>query len=149
MISKWYQLLFNIIRYFLKFEFIRFGIVGFFNTVIDYTIMNVLMFTFKVSQGVPFVMIKIFSIVMAVIFSYYVNLIWTFKAKDNKPQWLFQFVILNFITISINVLIASYLVDYVRLPINQYLWANIASLIGAIVAIIMRYFGSRIIFNKK
>jgi len=149
MISKWYQLLFNIIRYFLKFEFIRFGVVGFFNTVIDYTIMNVLMFTFKVSQGVPFVMIKIFSIVMAVIFSYYVNLIWTFKAKDNKPQWLFQFVILNFITISINVLIASYLVDYVRLPINQYLWANIASLMGAIVAIIMRYFGSRIIFKKK
>jgi len=149
MISKWYQLLINIIRYFLKFEFIRFGVVGFFNTVIDYTIMNVLMFTFKVSQGVPFVMIKIFSIVMAVIFSYYVNLIWTFKAKDNKPQWLFQFVILNFITISINVLIASYLVDYVRLPINQYLWANIASLMGAIVAIIMRYFGSRIIFKKK
>jgi putative flippase GtrA len=74
MINKLSKLLINIIVYFLKFEFIRFGIVGFFNTIIDYSLMNILMITFKVYQGVPFIIIKIFSIVAAIIFSYYVNL---------------------------------------------------------------------------
>jgi putative flippase GtrA len=64
----------SIINYFLKFEFIRFGIVGFLNTVIDYSLMNILMFMFEVYQGAPFIIIKIFSIIMAIIFSYYANL---------------------------------------------------------------------------
>lgn len=74
MIKKCFQLLMSIINYFLKFEFIRFGIVGFLNTVIDYSLMNILMFMFEVYQGVPFVIIKIFSIIVAIIFSYYANL---------------------------------------------------------------------------
>jgi putative flippase GtrA len=42
---KWFfDLIKKILNYFLKFEFIRFGIVGFFNTVIDYGMMNLLMF---------------------------------------------------------------------------------------------------------
>jgi putative flippase GtrA len=85
---------------------------------------------------------------MAIIFSYYANLTWTFKAKNSKTKQLMQFVILSFITIIVNVFIASYLVDYVQLSINKYLWANIASFAGAIIAIAMRYFGSRVIFGK-
>jgi len=147
---KWgFNLILKIINYFLKFEFIRFGIVGFFNTVIDYTIMNILMFTFKVYEGMPFIIIKIFSISLAIIFSYYMNLIWTFKVKNTQSKHLIQFIVLSIITLIVNVFIASYLVDYVNLPINEYLWANIASFLGAIVAIAMRYFGSRLIIFRK
>lgn len=74
MINKLAQLLTKIITYFLNFEFIRFGLVGFFNTVIDYGLMNLLMFTFKTNSGNGFLTIKIFSIGVAIIFSYYANL---------------------------------------------------------------------------
>jgi putative flippase GtrA len=57
-------------------------------------------------------------------------------------------LILNIITIGVNVVLASYLVDYVDLRLNKYLWANIASFVGAIIAIALRYFGSRYIFKK-
>lgn len=65
----------KILNYFLKFEFIRFGIVGFLNTLIDYGIMNILMFVLKVNQGSGFIAIKTFSIALSVVFSYYANLL--------------------------------------------------------------------------
>jgi putative flippase GtrA len=147
---KWFfDLIKKILNYFLKFEFIRFGIVGFFNTVIDYGMMNLLMFWLKINQGSGFTAIKTFSIITAVIFSYYANLYWTFKLKKGNTSQLFQFVVLSIITIGVNVWFASYLVNYINVPFNKYLWANIASFIGAIIAIMMRYFGSRIIFKSK
>ncbi len=146
---KWFvELITKILNYFFKFEFIRFGFVGFLNTVIDYVLMNILMFMFHVNQGVGFVFIKIFSITLAVVFSYYMNLFFTFKLKKGNTKQLIKFILLSGITIIVNVLIASYLVDNINLPINKYLWANIASFAGAIIAIAMRYFGSRIIFKK-
>ena len=146
---KWIvELIKKILNYFFKFEFIRFGFVGFLNTVIDYVLMNILMFMFHVNQGSGFVFIKIFSISIAVIFSYYMNLFFTFKLKKGDVNQLIKFVLLSAITIIVNVLIASYLVDNIDLSINKYLWANIASFVGAIIAIAMRYFGSRIIFKK-
>jgi len=146
---KWIvELIKKILNYFFKFEFIRFGFVGFLNTLIDYVLMNILMFMFHVNQGSGFVFIKIFSISIAVIFSYYMNLFFTFKLKKGDVNQLIKFVLLSAITIIVNVLIASYLVDNIDLSINKYLWANIASFAGAIIAIAMRYFGSRIIFKK-
>jgi putative flippase GtrA len=138
----------DIINYFFKFEFIRFGFIGFLNTVIDYGLMNILMWIFKTNNGNGFLLIKIFSIAMSIIFSYYANLQWTFKSKNNTNHQLLQFICLSVITICVNVWITTYLVNSVDLNINGYLWANIASFAGAIVAITTRYFGSRIIFNK-
>jgi len=139
----------NILNYFLKFEFIRFGIVGFFNTLIDYGVMNILMFVLKINQGSGFITIKTFSIVLSVVFSYYANLLWTFKLKKGNKEQLIKFVVLSVITIGVNVWIAGYMVDNINVSFDKYLWANIASLIGAVVAIVMRYFGSRVIFKKK
>jgi len=148
MIKYLYNLIKKIWNYFFQFEFIRFGFVGFLNTVIDYVLMNILMFVFQVWQGFGFVLIKIFSISVSIIFSYFMNLIITFKLKKTSSDQLFKFVILSVITLLVNVWIASYLVDHVKLPLNKYLWANISSFLGAIIAIAMRYFGSRIIFKK-
>ena len=139
----------KILNYFLKFEFIRFGIVGFLNTLIDYGVMNILMFALKVNQGSGFIAIKTFSIALSVVFSYYANLLWTFKLKKGNKEQLIKFVVLSVITIGVNVWIAGYMVDNINVSLDKYLWANIASLIGAVVAIVMRYFGSRVIFKKK
>ena len=148
MFKKLWNFFVKILNYFLKFEFVRFGIVGFTNTVLDYGVMNCLMLILKVNQGIGFSLIKLISITLAVIESYYLNKYWTFKVKKTNNQQFTQFVTLSIITIGVNVLIASYLVDKIKLPINAYLWANIASFLGAIVAIVIRYFGSRIIFKK-
>jgi putative flippase GtrA len=89
--------------------------------VIDYALMNILMFMFHINQGTGFVFIKIFSITIAVIFSYYMNLFFTFKLKRGEANQLIKFVLLSGITIIVNVLIASYLVDSIDLSINKYL----------------------------
>ena len=41
----------KIFNYFLNFEFIRFGIVGVLNTLVDFGLLNILMFSFKVNSG--------------------------------------------------------------------------------------------------
>jgi len=148
MFKKLWNFFVRILNYFLKFEFIRFGIVGFTNTVLDYGVMNCLMLILKVNQGIGFSLIKLISITLAVIESYYLNKYWTFRVKKTNTQQFAQFVTLSIITIGVNVLVASYLVDKVNIPLNKYLWANIASFFGAIIAIVIRYFGSRIIFKK-
>jgi putative flippase GtrA len=121
MFKKLWDFFMKILNYFLKFEFIRFGIVGFFNTVLDYGVMNALMLGLKINQGTGFSLIKLISITLAVILSYYLNKLWTFKVKNTNVQQFSQFVVLSVVTIGINVLIASYLVDKVNVPLNKYL----------------------------
>jgi len=79
------------------------------------------MLILKVNQGIGFSLIKLISITLAVIESYYLNKYWTFKVKKTNNQQFTQFVTLSIITIGVNVLIASYLVDKIKLPINAYL----------------------------
>jgi putative flippase GtrA len=47
--------------------------VGVVNTMVDYGLMNLFLFTFNVERGIVFVIIKTFTISLAIAISYYLN----------------------------------------------------------------------------
>ncbi len=47
-IKEWID---SLIKHFLKLEFVRFGLVGILNTLVDFGLLNILMFTTHISGG--------------------------------------------------------------------------------------------------
>jgi putative flippase GtrA len=77
--------------------------------------------------------------------SFMLNKGWTFKslAIEKRNIQFVQFVIVSMLTLCINNIITAFLLPYNIFALNRYLWANIATFIGALVAILIRYFMSK------
>lgn len=67
------KLIKNIFNYFIKFEFIRFGIIGVLNTVVDFGLLNILMFSTHINNGTSFLIIRTFAFICAVLVSFPLN----------------------------------------------------------------------------
>jgi putative flippase GtrA len=85
---------------------------------------------------------------LAIAISYYLNRSWTFRDRHPSRLKFLKFIILSVILIVVNVSIAGLLFEYVEVGFDRRIWANLASLIGAIAAIIVKYFGAKRIFKN-
>lgn len=134
------KLIKDIIKYFLRFEFIRFGIIGVLNTIVDFGLLNILMFATKINIGIGFIIIRNISFICATLVSFPLNKDWTFKDSSEEKRFkFFKFFVVTLVTLFINNILAGYLVEKNYFYLNQYLWANIATFLGAIVALLTRY----------
>ena len=139
----------KIFDYFLNFEFIRFGIVGVLYTLVDFGLLNILMFSFKINSGSWFIVLRSFTFMVGVLVSFNFNKDWTFRGdKKEQKLKLIKFIFVSLITLLINNSITGRLIPFNFLILNGYLWANICTLLGAIVAIIARYFLSKYLIFK-
>jgi putative flippase GtrA len=116
------KLIKNIIRYFLRFEFIRFGIVGVLNTIVDFGLLNILMFATKTNTGTGFIIIRTSAFICAVLVSFPLNKDWTFKDSNEEKRFkFFKFFIVTLVTLVINNILAGYLIEKNYFYLNQYL----------------------------
>jgi len=130
----------RILNYFLQFEFIRFGIVGVLNTLVDFGLLNILMFSLRINNGYGFLIIRTISFICAVLVSFPLNKDWTFQDNNEEKKFKFiKFVVVTIFTLIINNILAGYLIGKNLFLLNQYLWANIVTFLGAIVALLTRY----------
>jgi putative flippase GtrA len=145
MIHKIWSKFINFINYFLHFEFIRFSVVGVLNTLVDFGLLNIFMFVTGITSGWTFIGIRSFTFLCGVLVSFMLNKGWTFKslAIEKRNIQFVQFVIVSMLTLCINNIITAFLLPYNIFALNRYLWANIATFIGALVAILIRYFMSK------
>lgn len=74
------------------FQFIKFGLVGFSNTLISYGVYSILTLL-----GVPYVLSNIFGFIISVINSFYWNNKYVFKNEGSKKRNLFLTFIKTFI----------------------------------------------------
>lgn len=138
-IKEWID---SLIKHFLKLEFVRFGLVGILNTLVDFGLLNILMFTTHISGGFWYAIFKCISYMSSVIVSFILNKKWTFKSKNqNAAIEVIKFITVTFATLLINVGISLWIVQNNVLGLNSYLWGNIAAFSGAVITIFMRYFG--------
>lgn len=83
----------------LAFQFLKFGIVGVSNTIIDFSLLNLLHFAFKV----PVLLANTISFNCAIMNSFVWNKYWTFQNKEkNIGSQFIQFVIISLIGLGIN-----------------------------------------------
>lgn len=106
-------------------QFLKFGTVGIFNTLI-----TIVTFAVLVYIGLNYILANIFAYALGVLNSFYWNKNWVFKAKSDSNKLLLKFITVNLVTLIINTSILYFLVNL--LSLNTYLSQIIATGIGLI-----------------
>lgn len=121
-------------------KFIKFGIVGILNTLINWTIFAILNFL-----GMYYIISNIIAYVIATINSYIWNSKWVFKYKgEDKKETTGKFILLNLFGLSLNTVILYLFVDLMRF--NKL----IALVITTIIVMIINYILNKVwVFNEK
>jgi len=137
-------------------QFAKFFVVGIMNTGVDFTILNILMYTTKQSSGTPYAFFKGLSFLAAVTLSYFINKHWTFqdKSNENNDKKFYQFILVSIVGAFINITAATLVVSFIKpmfasAPISGILWGNIGALCGSASGLIWNFIGYKLWVFKK
>lgn len=145
-----------------------FIIVGAINTAVDFSIFNLFILLFSITDGFGMIPITIISFILANINSYYLNKNWTFKKSNNSPtkykkvtfsKFLFISIIGLFINIVAVFIITTYTEPFLNLNfimnlINNLewnvtlIWVNVAKLSAITLSMTWNYLGYKFIVFK-
>jgi len=115
-------------------QFVKFGIVGVINTVVDYGIFTALIYL----AHWHYLIANVFSFAFALTNSYIWNRRWTFRQDGQSGRSeVVKFFLVNIISLGIVELILLLLVDTVHLP------KLLAKAIGIGVALFWNFFGTK------
>lgn len=132
-------------------QIIKFIFVGGFNTLLDWSTVNLLIFFSGISTGLYFSLFKTISFLIANIASYFWNKNWTFQSNKKGASTFWQFFIVSLFGLLINVSIASIIVNFIQ-PIGKIstvLWAQLAMLVATAISMVWNFIGYKLIVFKK
>ena len=139
----------------------KFILVGGLNTLIDWGVLNLLLFFINVSSGPLYSVSKGVSFAVAVVNSYFWNKHWTFKksAQLARPgeeqksarQEVLQFFLVSIIGFAINVLVASLVVNVwgPHFGISAKLWATVGAACGTVIGLAWNFLGYKLFVFKR
>lgn len=144
------------------YQLAKFILVGALNTLIDWGILNLLMFLTSVVAGSQFLMFKGFSFLAATTNSYFWNKFWTFKKadasvdgcgqmkKENAGSEFAQFLIVSVIGFGLNLGVAHLIVNVLgaQWGLSPALWANFGALCGTLLGLVWNFLGYKLIVFK-
>ncbi len=117
------------------YQFARFVLVGFLNTVIDFGVLNLLIYITGFSTGIYYSVFKACSASFSIVNSFFWNKLWTFGKCEaaTSSQEAPRFLLVTLIGAAINIGVASLVVNVIGAPagFDPKVWANL----GAVVAI--------------
>lgn len=126
------------------FQFIRFGIVGVLNTLIDFGVLNFLSFIFNIAMGWPVIVFKTAAVGAAMTNSYFFNKHWVFQSKEGsgRLQESVLFVVFTVFGMSLNAAIVYYFSTYLNpiFGITEIIWLNIGNVLATIVSLFWNFF---------
>ncbi|PIR04893.1 MAG: hypothetical protein COV57_02010 [Candidatus Liptonbacteria bacterium CG11_big_fil_rev_8_21_14_0_20_35_14] len=149
-------------------QFFKFAIVGGINTLVDFTVLYLLIFSTGITGGMGYSLFKGISFLVAVGNSYLLNKSWTFRDRSKKnSKEAIDFLFVSVIGLLINVGIASLVVnginplEIVIIPLAstlgfievfmsvEQIWAGVGGLTATAVSLIWNFFGYKIFVFKK
>jgi putative flippase GtrA len=127
-------------------QIFRFGVVGVINTVVDLSVLNVLIFLTHTGQaGAMFAVFKTFAFASAVLNSYVMNRSWTFRRSTDKHYVVegAQFLFISLLGAVVNVGTSSYVATYMhpRWGIHTKAWPSFAALVGTAFSLGFNFIG--------
>jgi putative flippase GtrA len=128
-------------------QFIRFGLVGFVNTLIDFGVLNLLLFFAGYPAGAGLVLCNSIAFFVASINSYLMNKNWTFS--DRRSGTVSQFSLFMAFTVAA-LAINSGIIYLLTLPavcpeaFPAALWINIAKLMATAASMLWNFFCYRL-----
>lgn len=136
------------------FQFTKFVLVGGLNTLIDFGMLNLLMWSTDIYKGSLIIGLNAVSFLTAVTNSYLWNKFWTFKEdreaqvkKESVGKEFSQFVVVSLIGISLNTAIVYLITTFVNpiFGLSPVLWANLAKVIATLISLIWNFLGYKFI----
>jgi len=128
-------------------------LVGISNTFIDFGILSVLMETFGIFAGWPYVVFKGISFSFATINSYFWNKFWAFEKRKTKEtlKETSQFYLITFGGLLINLGISSFVVNIIgpQFGLEIKLWAYIGAFAAVFFGFLWNFLGYKFIVFKK
>jgi len=127
-------------------QVLRFGVVGIINTVVDLSVLNILIFLTHTGQtGTMFAVFKTVAFVCAVLNSYLLNRSWTFRRVADKHHVVegAQFLFISLLGAVVNVGSSSYVATYMhpRWGIHTKAWPSFAALVGTAFSLGFNFIG--------
>jgi len=133
-------------------QFVKFGIVGGLNMMVDLGILNTLMYFTHFTSGIGYVVLKSISFVFGVTNSYLWNRAWTFQSTEKVTSKEFiKFVVVNLVGFGINVGSAAFVVNVIGVPvgIRPEVWSNVGALSSVAISMIWNFIGMKFLVFKK
>jgi putative flippase GtrA len=127
-------------------QFVRFGIVGVLNTLIDVLVLNILLWRFPTHNADLLLIYNSLAYTLGALNSFSLNKYWTFKHKRSTTGGeVVRFAIINMIGILCND-ITIWIVARILHPLigSNILWANVSKLSAIAVTLLVSYFGMRL-----
>lgn len=132
-------------KYLIILQIIKFVITGGLNTLIDFMILNILMWTFGIYSGSLIFLFNIISFSCAVINSYVLNKYWTFREKSKKdiPMQVVKFMVVSIIGALINSSIVFLAVTMVSplFGLSEKIWVNLTKILATGVTLGWNFIG--------
>lgn len=137
-------------------QFSKFVLIGFLNTAIDFTILNLLMWLTGIYKGRWIFLLNVISFSVAVVNSYLWNKFWVFKAREADQtkeivSEFSQFIVIAVIGMIINSLIVFSITTFIPpvFGLNPQVWANLAKALATGVSLLWNFTGYKLIVFKK
>lgn len=131
---------------------IRFLMVGFMNTAVDFGIINVLISFTGITKGIFLIVLNAISFSVAVTNSYFWNRLWVFEDKEGGGISEFsKFIFVTVTALGLNSAIVYTLATHVDpfFELDQKTWVNLAKALATGVTLFWNFFGYKLIVFKK
>lgn len=134
-------------------QFGRFVAVGFTNAAVDFGVLNLLIALTGIATGSGFSVFKAVSFIVANVHSYAWNKYWVFDAagRQNMAREFTKFFIVSLVSLFINVLTASIVVDWIppQFGLDVRTWANVGAIAGSATALVASFVGYRVVVFRQ
>ena len=136
-------------------QFSKFCVISFSNLMIDFGILNLLIYYSGVAEGVLYSVFKAASFLLANVNGYAWNKFWTFRSREVEGwlKQLIRFFAVVGVGLVINVTVASYVVAEFGGSggsISSTVWANIGAAVSLIFTLFWNFFGLKyLVFEKR
>lgn len=133
-------------------QFARYAAVGTLGFFLDLSILNFLIYSSGISNGVYFSIFVGIAFIIATTNNYFWNRIWTFKSRSAAvlPEY-FRFVVFTFVGFLIHVSVASFVNNVIGPPsgFDPRLWANISAVIAVFSSMAWNFTSYRYLVFKE
>lgn len=133
------------------FEFLRYGMAGVFNTLLNILIFNLLMYTTGIDTGPYVTLFSFIAFVVVITQAFFINALWVFKKKEALHHINYRkFFLISGIVALVNIVIIHILVNVVGAPmsLSAHAWANAALLPTIVISVIGNFLGYKFIVFK-